>query len=432
MNPPLRHAVIALALVLAGCEPPKPLGPQQIKIETEPDGATLVVDGHEIGKSPQSLTQPPFGKHLIQASKDGFLPLDQTLVVGADTPPDLTLKLERLHGLVLFETTPSGAEVSINSIVKGRTPYLSTDLPAGSYKIGFALDGYDPREAELIVTDRTPKLCSMNMKSNLATVRVESKPAGAAVIIDGSHRGVTPCTVENVLIGNHKLKLIKDGFKEYVDDDFKISQSGTVPVSVSLKEQFAVLDVTSTPSEAKVTVNEKYKGLTPLQVGDLRDGKYTVLVERLGFEKVTRTVEIKKTENAKLDVTLEKSTGTIALNIKPEGALVVVNSEQKGVSAEGPFTRELMPGKYKIEISKAGHRPASFEAEIVLRKTFSKDVTLQRIWEKDTVLELNTGRVREGMVISEYPNGTIRIETAPGIFEEYTKEEIKSKTPIKK
>ncbi|NUN93547.1 MAG: hypothetical protein HUU04_07185 [Verrucomicrobiae bacterium] len=69
---------------------------------------------------------------------------------------------------------------------------------------------------------------------------------------------------------------------------------------------------------------------------------------------------------------------------------------------------------------------------VVARKTVSREVSLQKIWVKDTTVVLRQDqRVREGMLIAKYPNGTVRLETSPGVFEEYAADEIQTVAPIK-
>ncbi len=423
-------AALGAIFFLAACQPRPSEESLEIRVDSEPSGAFLSVNGKEVGRTPHVLQEPTFGKYLLQFSKEGFESVDRVVAISQDSPHDLVVPLQRLMGLVLFQTVPPGAEVTVNGIFKGKSPLLVTDLPTGGYKVAFRLEGYDPREMELTLNDRTPQLCQMNMKSVYATVRVDSKPPGAAVMIDGIHKGQTPCSIDDVLVGNHTLRLVKDGYKEY-QDEIKLAQTGVYPVTIQMEECFAALDVVSTPAEARVAVNDEFKGRTPLQVDKLRDGKYTVTIEKPGFEKVVRTVEISKTRDAKLDVTLEKATGVLSLNIAPAGCAVAVDGELKGVSAEGPFALELSPGSYKVEISKARYKPQSFKLDVGVRKTTSRDVALQRIWVKDTVVVLKDGRVIECMLVAKYPNGAIKVESGPGITQEFSAGEIDSIAPFK-
>lgn len=422
--------VIGLMILSAGCAPPKPVGPPQIRIDTDPSVATLTVNDRVVGKTPYVSQNPRPGKYLLQFSKDGFEPAEQMLEVNLNSAPELSVKLEKLRGLVLFETAPAGAEVTVNGAFRGKTPLLIPDLTVGVYKVAFRLEGYDLRETDLTVADRIPKVCRMNMKSIFATVQVTSKPDGALVFIDGTQKGQSPCTIEDVLLGDHILRVVKDGFKDH-QVQFTLSQTTTYPITVQLEERLAAIDISSNPADAKVTINGDYKGRTPLLITGLRDGKYVVVIERPTFEKIVRDVEIQKTQDQKVDVTLLKATGSLVLSIAPYGSTIVVDGEAKGVSSEKPFAMELQPGSHKIEISKARHRSWSAMIEVEIRKTVSQSVTLQKIWVKDVMLVLkNPKRIREGMLIRQDPDGGVRIETTPGIFEEFKAGEIESKTAI--
>ncbi len=429
-----RAAAVFAALVIlfsTGCTTDTGAPSPGVKVDSEPPGVVLSINGKEVGRTPYMWKSPPAGKTLLQFVCEGYEPLDRVVNVDPSALADVVVKLQRLQGLVLFQSTPTGAEVTVNGSFKGKAPLLSTDLPSGKHKVVFRIEGYDPREMDLEIVDRAPQVCAMNMRSIHATVRVESVPPGAAVMLDGIHKGQTPCTVEDVLIGDHKLKVVREGYKDF-ETDLRLAQTGTFPVTVKLEERFAALDVVSSPADARVTLNEEFKGRTPLQISGLRDGAYTVTIEKTGYDKITRQVEIRRNQDAKLDISLEKGNGLLSLSVSPSGASIVVDGELKGSSVEGPFTLEMPPGAYKVNVNKAGYRPITFSMVVTARKTVSRDVSLQKIWVKDTMVVLRKDqRVREGMLVAKYPNGTIRVETAVGVFEEYSADEVQSVTPIK-
>jgi len=429
---PQAFVLALLASSLFGCLGQPEASAPGIKVDSEPPGAVLSINGKEIGRTPYFWRSPPAGKALLQFAREGCEPLERFVTVDPAALADVVVKLERVQGLVLFQSAPSGAEVTVNGAFKGKAPLLSTDLPAGRHHAVFRLEGYDPREVDLEIRDRTPQICAMNMRSIYATIRVESTPPGAAVMLDGIHKGQTPCAVEEVLVGDHKLKLVREGYKDF-ETDLRVAQTGTQPVMVKLEEKFAAIDVVSTPPDARVGLNGEFKGRTPLQISGLRDGVYSVTIEKAGFDKAIREVRIARNQDAKVDVNLEKGTGVLALTISPSGASIFVEDEMKGTSAERPYLLELPPGSYKVRVSKGAHyRPQNFTMTVVARKTVSREVNLQKIWVKDTTVVLRQDqRVREGMLIAKYPNGTVRLETSPGVFEEYAADEIQTVAPIK-
>lgn len=421
-------SVVVAAMLFAGCDLFESK-PAEVKIDSEPTGAFLTINGKEVGRTPYVMKQPAYGKYLAHFVKEGYQDTDRVVEINPDTAPEIVTKMTRQNSYVLFESNPPGGDVTVDGIYKGRTPFLATDLPFGDHKVSFKLEGYEARDTALKIEDPTPKLCQMNMRSNYVVLQVDSKPSGAAVMIDGIHKGKTPCIVDDVLVGNHVLKLVLDGFKTY-QDELKLTQTGKFPVMIQLEEQLAVLEVTSAPADARVTVDGEYKGRTPLQVTGLRDGPHAVVIEKVAYDKIERSIEIRNRQDAKIDVTLDKMTGTLALDVKPIGANVLVDGELKGNAAADPLSIELMPGTYKIEVNSKGFRTHSFKVEMAARKVVNQTVSLGKLWAKDTVIILMDGRSKDGMLIKKNPNGSVKLETEPGIFEEFTVDQVKSVTPI--
>src|SRR5205814_10721548 len=42
---------------------------------------------------------------------------------------------------------------------------------------------------------------------------VESRPPGAAVIVDGQHAGITPLSLGDVRVGTHAIRIERDGYR---------------------------------------------------------------------------------------------------------------------------------------------------------------------------------------------------------------------------
>jgi hypothetical protein len=425
----LRSCICVLAVMMfAGCDLFESK-PAEVKIDSEPTGAFLTVNGKEVGRTPYIMKQPAYGKYLAHFTKEGYQDEDRVLDINPETAPEIVTKMNRQSSYVLFESNPTGGDVSVDGIFKGKTPLLATDLAFGDHKVSFKLEGYEARDTALKIEDATPKLCQMNMRSNYVVLQVDSKPSGASVMIDGIHKGKTPCIIDDVLIGNHAIKLVLDGYKTY-QDELKLTQTGRFPVSIQMEEQLAVLEVTSAPPDARVTVDGEYKGRTPMQVTGLRDGPHTVVIEKVAYDKIERSIEIKNRQDAKVDVTLDKMTGTLALDVKPIGANILVDGELKGNGAADPVNIELMPGNYSIDVNNKGYRSQTFKMEVTARKIVNRSVNLTKLWAKDTIVILVDGRSKDGMLIKKNPNGSIKLETEPGIFEEFGPDQIKSINPI--
>lgn len=65
-----------------------------IAVESEPAGASVTIDGKSVGNTPLSQALEP-GEHRIGLSKDGFVPHESTVTVGAGSPTGFRVPLVR-------------------------------------------------------------------------------------------------------------------------------------------------------------------------------------------------------------------------------------------------------------------------------------------------------------------------------------------------
>jgi hypothetical protein len=105
-----------------------------LRINSEPAGATVFLDGQNLGQTPQIAPQVTSGSHDLRLVKAGFAEARQTI----DVPrPDVTITLERLTPAVIVFSVQPYAEVLIDGEPAGdhTITYLSVSRPPGEYTI---------------------------------------------------------------------------------------------------------------------------------------------------------------------------------------------------------------------------------------------------------------------------------------------------------
>ncbi len=130
---------------------------------------------------------------------------------------------------------------------------------------------------------------------------VQSRPDGARVVIDDREHGVTPLTIR-VSPGTHVLQ-VRAG----------TSEPRVIPLTIRAGVQTAqyvelmgvattgVLEVRSEPSKARVTIDGRDRGSTPLTLRDVAPGDYQVVLERAGW-KTAQVVRVEPGATAQLVV----------------------------------------------------------------------------------------------------------------------------------
>jgi hypothetical protein len=134
---------------------------------------------------------------------------------------------------LLVRSTPAGATVSIDGVARGVTPLPLRDLEFGDHVVIVSRPGYVAAERQVTLTSDRP---ARSIELSLAAERVaraaapagpagvatagslvvESRPAGATVVVDGRSVGVTPLTITPMTPGRHSVRLERAGYRAWM------------------------------------------------------------------------------------------------------------------------------------------------------------------------------------------------------------------------
>ena len=153
---------------------------------------------------------------------------------------------------------------------------------------------------------------------SLGTLSVQTNPAGAAVVIDGQQRGMTPLNLQ-LKPGRHVVELVTEGdvrsIPVIITPGGQVSQFIEVPRAASALGE---LQIRTEPAGASVTVDGRVLGKSPLTAEGLSPGPHTVTVENeLGPVTQRVTIEAGATASLVVPMTTPKNaplSGWIAVN----------------------------------------------------------------------------------------------------------------------
>lgn len=395
--------------------------PVQLRVTSIPEGAAVTCDGILRDQTPVLLDNLSGGPHLIQAELAGHLPVRRTVTLSPGQKAALELRLEPEKGLVLIHSAPSEAEISIDGANRGRTPLLITDLPLGRYRVRASSAGYLSQEVDLLVENRAPRRVLLSLTSDSANLKVQSTPPGAAVTVNGLSKGVTPCTIERLPSGDNKVVLTLAEYLPY-QDTVKLRAGEDHTVEVTLQPLPATLSVVCTPAGAKVFVDERLRGQSPLTLDAIPPGTYTLKVEREGYKSQTRVVEVKRRDTRVEEFTLVRKVGILEVIAEQPGLSVLVDGVERGAFPVGtgkpadPLRIEVGVGEHTVELRKKGYSSLEKRIAIVQGEVVRLREILKRNFVADTVVRLKSGETVSGVAERRFPDGDIEVETRPGIF----------------
>jgi len=139
--------------------------------------------------------------------------------------------------------------------------------------------------------------------------------------------------------------------------------AGGISTGSQPSQQPGSIDLVSDPSEASVTVNDRYRGVTPLTVDSLDPGMYNVTLSKDGYVNLSTPVPVESGSISEVNVTLVLNIGAIAINTTPQGASIQLDGIDSGTA---PITLgNLTPGNHTIVASKDGYIPKTVQVTVI-------------------------------------------------------------------
>ena len=115
--------------------------------------------------------------------------------------------------------------------------------------------------------------------------------AGARVLLDGRVLGTVPGAWEELDAGEYPIRVEKDGFHPF-EVSITIRGGRTRSLAAELVEMLGSIAVESDIAGANVFLNRNFKGNTPVTIGDLQPGEYSLTIATEGHDVISRKVEV--------------------------------------------------------------------------------------------------------------------------------------------
>ena len=235
---------------------------QYLVFELEPKNAILEVNDQlwSVGADGTALQFVDFGTYTYRVRAANY-ETDAGVVTIDDPDPDnpkiVKVKLKSNFAKVTL-TVDADAEIWVNNEKKGTRTWTGS-LGKGSYKIECKQEGH---ETSMVSKEITAEMNGQTItlpapKPIYGSLNVESTPIGATIFIDGKEIGKTPRYINEVLIGQRALRLVKEGYEEYFEtvSVAKGEQKQVKAVLNKIEVQQPIATTTSSSEDQTFTVN---------------------------------------------------------------------------------------------------------------------------------------------------------------------------------
>ena len=294
------------------------------------------------------------GDYELFAVAAGYYPLQKPLAVGDSQNQAFQFELEKLHGKVSFDSDPPGAKVVIDGELVGATPLVDLEVKPGEHKVEITADRYLPNQQSMVVEGRhVQQSLAVELTPAWSLVTLSSNPPRARILVDGDEQAATPSSIE-VMQGQHRISLAMTGFKDWHQVLDILPNTPIQLPEVVLEAVDGMIRISSTPPNANVTVDDVFRGKTPIAL-EIEPGlEHNVQLFKSGFQAVKRSVLVESGQEQQLAVQLRPVLGEIRVVGKPADASVYVGGVFKGKINSG-FS--LPTQKQKIEVRREGYAP---------------------------------------------------------------------------
>ena len=223
-------------------------------------------------------------------------------------------KQRELIGKAIVKVSPLVAVLNVATVPAGATIYVDrTDLGArgasptvlsfagGKARILARLDGYEPAESEeLALNVGTEGELELRLTRIVGTVRVSGEPHGATVESAGASCAL-PCELQ-LGPGRRSLRATAEGFQPGLQE-IEVHVNQVTAAEVKLNPVTGALVVDTDVASSAIEVDGKVMGFTP-DVVTVPVGKLHVRLTHKGYLPVEREVEVKASEQVRVDAQL--------------------------------------------------------------------------------------------------------------------------------
>lgn len=185
-----------------------------VSFSSEPTGATVRVDGAEVGRTPLTVDLSS-GSRAVAVSLAGHRPAGRTIDVVAEQPLTVPpFRLEPQPGHLRLASEPGGAAVRVDGEFRGETPLDIDVAPLREHTVRLTKAGHEAAEANVKLDLGEERSVSLVLPPRLGDVQVTAEPADAEVVVDGEVRG-RPGQTLKLTAAPHEIEVRRSGYEPH-------------------------------------------------------------------------------------------------------------------------------------------------------------------------------------------------------------------------
>ena len=183
-----------------------------INVTTNPEmNAVVFIDNERVGTTPYKSDKMPSGTYSVRIVKEMYDAVENTFIIedGATTLAEMSLSAGFMK--LTVKAAPD-SDIYIDSEYKGKGEW-NGEVLFGTHYLEARKENHKPAVMKVeLDKNSTSEIVLETPRPITGHIDINTSPMKADIYLDGKHYGTTPKVVSNIIIGEHKLKLEKDGY----------------------------------------------------------------------------------------------------------------------------------------------------------------------------------------------------------------------------
>lgn len=299
---------------------------------------------------------------------------------------------------VVVTTIPQAQQLSTHGAWHLNMAEHRLMLP-GQYELHATLKDHFPIKQTFSVADEVNQLKDFRFVPLPGHLTIEfSGDVGSGFIISIDQQQVEHQhnTVRNIAAGKREILIEAPGYFPYSATLTIEGKQQTQLLKVSLKPDWATINISSVPLGVEVLNQQGILGITPLTV-NLSEGQHQLTFKKANYQQTQRDIKVIAQHHFTLpNVTLIKQRSQLILNTRPHGVSVTLGEHFLGTT---PLDIKISPGlSQNLLLFKPGHQSQRHALDIQAGQILEKQYILRplttevsfRVTPHDATLHLDS------------------------------------------
>src|ERR1700736_2306988 len=351
-----------------------------LSVQTEPAGASILLDGKPPQTPPNIFTHVPFGSHQVTATLEDYEPIKQDIQVRKGMSPQVHLQLRPSQEIAALSvlSEPTGASILLDGKPPQTPPNIFTHVPFGPHQITATLEDYEPIKQDIQVRRGMTPQVHLQLKPNqeIAALSVLSEPAGASILLDGKPPQTPPNIFTHVPFGSHQITATLEDY-EPIKQDIQVRRGMSPEVRLQLKpsQELAALSVVSEPAGASILLDGKPPQTPPNIFTHVPLGSHQITATLDDYEPVKQDIQVHRGMAPEVRLQLKPTQELAALSVvsEPAGASILLDGKPPQ-TPPNIFTHVPL-GSHQITATLENYEP--IKQDIQVHRGMAPEVHLQ-------------------------------------------------------